>query len=217
MTNQIAAHSSQRSYLQAANFLSSLDADWAEHVASVGPCRLQSKPVREPYEALIRAVAYQQLHAKAGDAILGRMQALYPESPFPTPEQMLAAGPDSLRGCGFSSKKATAILCVAQAAVDGVVPSLDEAHILSDAALIKRLVPLSGIGRWTVEMLMIYSLSRSDILPADDFGVRDGYRRLKALEKKPTPRQMREIAESWSPFRTVATWYLWQFPAKRPK
>jgi hypothetical protein len=82
-----------------------------------------------------------------------------------------------------------------------------------DAALIERLVSLRGVGRWTVEMFLIYSLERSDILPVDDFGVREGYGRLKGLEKAPTPRQMREIGEAWSPHRTVAAWYLWRLPS----
>ena len=94
------------------------------------------------------------------------------------------------------------------------VPSLEEARRLPDAALIERLIPLRGVGRWTVEMFLIYSLERSDILPVDDFGVRKGYGRLKCLEKAPTPRQMREIGEAWSPFRTAAAWYLWQLPGR---
>ena len=86
---------------------------------------------------------------------------------------------------------------------------------MSDAELVERLVSLRGVGRWTVEMFLIYSLERADILPVDDFGVREGYRRLKGLEKAPTPRQMREIGEPWSPHRTTAAWYLWRVPQAR--
>lgn len=214
MTNHIAADLSQRSHRQAAQFLSNIDADWADHITNVGLCRLEAKPAREPYEALVRAVAYQQLHAKAGDAILGRLLALFQKKSFPTPGQMLAADQELLRGCGFSAKKATTILGIAQATLEGIVPSLEEARRLPDAALIERLIPLNGVGRWTVEMILIYSLKRSDVLPADDYGVREGYRRLKGLKKAPTPREMREIGESWRPYRTVSAWYLWRFPAK---
>lgn len=210
----LAADISSCAFELAAKFLSELDEDWARHVKAIGPCRHETKPVREPYEALVRAIAYQQLHAKAGDAILGRLLALYPGETFPTPEQLLTTAPEAQRACGFSANKLATIRGIAQATLDGIVPSLNEARGLSDADLIERLVSLRGVGRWTVEMFLIYSLERSDILPVDDFGVREGYGRLKGLEKAPTPRQMREIGEAWSPFRTVAAWYLWRLPAR---
>lgn len=214
MSGTIAADLSPRAYKRAAKFLSELDEDWARHIAAIGPCRHEAKPAREPYEALVRAIAYQQLHAKAGDAILGRLLALYPGMSFPAPGQLLASDPESQRACGFSAAKLATIRGIAQAAVEGVVPSLEEAQRLPDAALIERLISLWGVGRWTVEMFLIYSLERSDILPVDDYGVREGYGRLKGLEKAPTPRQMREISEAWSPFRTVAAWYLWRLPGR---
>lgn len=214
MSGTIAADLSTHAYQRAATFLSGLDEDWARHIAAIGSCRHEAKPARAPYEALVRAIAYQQLHAKAGDAILGRLLALYPGAPFPTPEQLLATDPESQRACGFSAAKLATIRGIARAAMEGVVPDLEEARRLSDAALMERLVSLRGVGRWTVEMFLIYSLERSDILPVDDFGVREGYARLKGMEKAPTPRRMREIGEAWSPYRTVAAWYLWRLPAR---
>ncbi|MCO5399978.1 DNA-3-methyladenine glycosylase family protein [Ralstonia soli] len=199
---------------QAADFLAALDDDWARHIAAVGPCRHAAKPAREPYEALVRAIAYQQLHAKAGDAILGRFLALYPGASFPRPRQVLATDESALRGCGFSASKLATIRGIAQAALDGTVPTRDLALAMPDEALIEQLVSLRGVGRWTVEMLLIYTLERADILPADDFGVRDGYRRLKRLDSTPTRKQMIEIGRAWSPYRTVASWYLWRVPAK---
>ncbi|WP_234819128.1 DNA-3-methyladenine glycosylase family protein [Cupriavidus metallidurans] len=210
----IAADLSPRAYRRAVEFLSRLDDDWALHIAAIGPCRREAKPAREPYEALVRAIAYQQLHARAGDAILGRLLALYPGVSFPAPEQLLASDPELQRACGFSAEKLATIRRIAQATVDGVVPNLEEARRLPDTVLIERLTSLRGVGRWTVEMFLIYSLERSDVLPVDDFGVREGYGRLKGLEKAPTPRQMREIGEAWSPFRTVAAWYLWHLPRR---
>lgn len=214
LSQTIAAALSPRAYRRAAKFLSELDEDWARHIALIGPCRHATKPAREPYEALVRAIAYQQLHAKAGDAILGRLLALYPGVSFPAPEQLLMSDPELQRACGFSAAKLATIRGIAQATVEGIVPNLEEARGLSDATLIERLTSLRGVGRWTVEMFLMYSLERSDILPADDFGVRNGYRRLKGLEKAPTPRQMREIGSAWSPFRTVAAWYLWRLPGR---
>jgi DNA-3-methyladenine glycosylase II len=202
--------------LGAAAHLSQLDEDWAAHVARIGPCLHAPKPAREPYEALIRAVAYQQLHSKAGDAILRRFLALYPEQIFPTPAQLLATDPAQQRACGFSSTKLATIRRIAEATQDGTVPNLVVAQEMADEALIERLSSLKGIGRWTVEMLLIYSLSRMDVLPGDDFGVREGYRRLKALQKAPTPREVREIGQRWTPFRTAAAWYLWRVTAPGP-
>jgi DNA-3-methyladenine glycosylase II len=197
-------------YHDASVFLAGLDEDWRRHVEAIGPCLLQPKPAREPYEALVRAVAYQQLHAKAGDAILGRLLALFPERTFPSPEQLLTLGIDSLRVCGFSANKAATLMGIAEATLNGVVPDYPTALVLNDEALIERLVSLRGVGRWTVEMLLIYSLERPDILPADDFGVREGYRRLKGLAQAPTRRQMIDLGQPWRPWRTVAAWYLWR-------
>lgn len=210
----IAADLSEHAYQQAAAFLATLDEDWARHIAAIGPCGHAAKPAREPYEALVRAIAYQQLHAKAGDAILGRFLALYPDAEFPAPQQVLATEESALRGCGFSATKLATIRGIAQATVDGVVPTREQALTMTDDMLIDQLVTLRGVGRWTVEMLLIYTLERSDILPADDFGVRDGYRRLKRLEATPTRKQMAEIGRAWSPYRTIAAWYLWRMPTK---
>lgn len=195
---------------EATRFLAALDPDWARHVAAIGPCLHRATPGREPFEALVRAIAYQQLHPRAGDAILGRMLALFPEVDFPTPAQLLASTPEVLRACGFSANKLATIHGIAQARLDGVVPSRTEALALGDEALIERLVSLRGVGRWTVEMLLIYSLERGDILPVDDLGVREGYRRMKGLDKAPTPARMRSLAVAWSPYRTTASWYLWR-------
>lgn len=200
-------------YQEGTAHLSGLDADWAAHIAAIGPCRHETRPAREPYEALVRAIAYQQLHAKAGDAILARLLALYPGVPFPSAAQLLATAPERQRACGFSAAKLAALRGIAQAALDGVVPSREHAELLTDDELIDRLTPLKGIGRWTVEMLLIYTLERTDVLPADDFGVREGYRRLKRLDAAPSARQMRDIGAAWQPYRTVAAWYLWRIPA----
>lgn len=205
---------SQQAYRRAADYLADLDEDWARHVAATGPCQHEPKPTREPFEALVRAVAYQQLHARAGDAILGRLLALYPDKKFPSAGLLLATDPELQRACGFSGAKVATIRGIAQAALDGIVPTRSQALQLSDDDLIERLVSLRGVGRWTAEMFLIYSLERIDVLPVDDFGVREGYRRLKGWDRAPTPRQMREIGKAWSPYRTVAAWYLWRGPTR---
>lgn len=201
-------------YRAAAAQLAAVDADWARLVAAVGPCRLQPEPAREPYETLVRAVAYQQLHARAAEAILGRLLALYPPGAFPAPAALLATDSERLRACGLSARKVETLQGIARAALDGRVPSRAAAAALDDAALIARLTELRGIGRWTVEMLLIFGLGRLDVLPADDFGVRNGYRRLKGLERLPTPRQLAQAGQAWQPWRSVAAWYLWRVPGE---
>ncbi|TJZ73014.1 DNA-3-methyladenine glycosylase family protein [Chitiniphilus eburneus] len=200
-------------YLAASRHLAALDADWARLIDQVGPCRHQPKPAREPYEALIRAVAYQQLHARAGDAILARLLGLFAGPTFPDPPQLLALPDDALRGCGFSARKRVTIQAIAAGVLDGRVPTRSEAEALDDATLIARLSALPGIGRWTVEMLLIYTLERQDVCPADDFGVREGYRWLKSLPSLPPPGALRLASRAWAPYRTVAAWYLWRVPA----
>lgn len=197
----------------AIEFLSRLDADWARLIATVGAYDLKLQSHREPYEALVRAIAHQQLHGRAAEAILGRLIALFPESGFPQPREILAADNEILRSCGFSASKILAIKGIASGAIEGVVPSTIEAQSLSDDELIRRLVTLRGVGRWTVEMLLIFTLGRTDILPVDDFGVREGWRKLKSLPVQPKPRQLAEVGSLWSPYRTAAAWYLWQSAA----
>ena len=202
---------SANTYQPATAFLANLDADWAQLISTVGPCTFEPKPAREPYEALIRAVAYQQLHAKAADAILNRLLNIYDHT-FPSPNQLLATEFDVLRSCGFSAKKIETIKDTADGALSGLVPSHEHADAMTDEDLITRLVLLKGIGRWTVEMLLMFTLKRMDVLPADDFGIVEGYKRLKKLEVAPKRKEMNEIGKLWSPYRTIASWYLWRVP-----
>jgi DNA-3-methyladenine glycosylase II len=206
--------SNARRYAAAEAFLRGHDDNWAELIRVVGPCCHDPKAAREPYEALVRAIAYQQLTARAGDAMIDRLKILAGSS-FPTPAQIIALDPAQLRGCGFSATKAATIQAIAQSAVAGIVPTRVVADQMDNEALITRPISIKGVGRWTVEMLLIYSLERMDVLPADDFGVREGYRVLKSLPEQPKPRAMRELAQAWSPHRTVASWYLWRMPRMR--
>jgi DNA-3-methyladenine glycosylase II len=190
--------------------LSSTHPAWAALIARIGPSRLAPDAAREPYQALVRAIAYQQLHARAAENILGRFFALYPSAGFPPPEFVLATEDAVLRGCGFSASKTTAIRDIARKAADGVVPTRRAAKRLSDAALIERLTTIRGVGRWTVEMLLMFCLGRPDVLPVDDFGVREGFRRLHDLPAPPKPKDLASHGEAWAPYRSTAAWYLWR-------
>lgn len=195
---------------QAAEFLSAIDDDWATLIATVGACEFAPNADREPYEALVRAVAYQQLHTKAGDAILAKFINHFGQ--FPNPTQLIAAEFDDLRACGFSGRKIETLQGIANGAITGLVPTRKVANTLTNEDLIARLVTLKGIGQWTVEMMLMFTLARMDILPADDFAICEGYKRLKKLEAAPKRKAMVEIGRNWAPHRTVASWYLWRVP-----
>lgn len=191
--------------------LSALDKDWHALVQEVGACNLNNHEKREPYEALVRAVAYQQLHPKAGDAILERTLNLFDDQ-FPSPQALLATENLLLSACGFSARKVETIKGIATARLAGVVPDLQTALSMDNETLIAQLTTIKGIGRWTVEMMLIFSLGRLDVLPVDDFGVCDGYRRLKNLLTVPKPKEMHAIGLAWQPYRSIAAWYLWRVP-----
>lgn len=174
-----------------------------------GPCGLVPQK-RSPYEALVSAVAHQQLHANAAEAILRRFKALFPNSRFPKPEHVLGADDTALRGCGFSTGKMLAIRDIAAKTLSGQIPTRAVAAKLGDDELIARLVEVRGVGRWTVEMLLIFTLGRQDVFPADDYGVRNGWRVAKKLDDMPKPKDFRALAERWQPHRTLAAWYLWR-------
>ncbi len=178
--------------------------------ARIGPCRIGVARDREPYEALVRAIAHQQLHGRAAELILGRFTALYPGVAFPPPDLVLATEAAALRGCGFSAAKVAAIRDIARHAELGVVPTRRAAARLDDATLIERLSAIRGVGRWTVEMLLIFTLGRPDVLPVDDFGVREGFRILHGLDAQPKPRALAEHGAMWAPHRSTAAWYLWR-------
>ena len=183
---------------------------FAALIGRVGPPRLDIQRQRSPYEALVRAIAHQQLHGRAAEAILGRFSALFPGDDFPAPDAVLATAETALRGCGFSGGKVAAIRDICAKALDGTVPTRRQSLRLTDEALIERLISIRGVGRWTVEMLLIFTLGRPDVLPVDDFGVREGYRVLHGLAAQPKPKALGEIGLAWAPHRSLATWYLYR-------
>jgi DNA-3-methyladenine glycosylase II len=178
-------------------------------ITRVGPCRLAVEK-GEIYPALVRAIAFQQLHGTAARTILGRFLALFEGMDFPTPGQVLSVSDQVMRGCGFSGSKIAAIRDIAAHAERGTIPSRRAAARLSDAELIERLTAIRGVGRWTVEMMLMHTLGRPDVLPVDDFGVREGYRVLHGLDVQPKPKDLAAMGEAWAPYRSAAAWYLWR-------
>lgn len=194
---------------KARTHLTKADPVLAGLIRRVGPCRLVVEK-HDLYQALIRAIAHQQLHAAAARTILGRFLALFPGSEFPAPGEVLSVSDAAMRGCGFSASKTASIRDIAAHAESGTIPTRRGAARLGDLELIERLTVIRGVGRWTVEMMLMHTLGRPDVLPVDDFGVREGYRLLHGLEAQPRPRDLEVIGEAWAPYRSTAAWYLWR-------
>jgi DNA-3-methyladenine glycosylase II len=179
-------------------------------IRQIGPCKLEPVFKRSPFESLVRAVAHQQLHATAANSILDRFIALFPGKRFPKPEHVLGISELRLREAGFSQAKVLCIRDVAAKTLEGVVPTTAKIRRLDDIEIIERLTQARGVGRWTAEMLLIFQLGRPDVLPVDDFGLRNGFRVAYKLDKMPTARELRDYGARWAPHRTTASWYLWR-------
>ncbi|MBX9657373.1 MAG: DNA-3-methyladenine glycosylase 2 family protein [Nitrospiraceae bacterium] len=179
-------------------------------IRELGPFALIPRVRRTPFESLARAIAFQQLHEKAAESILKRFIALFPGRRFPRPAELLTAHVDAIRGAGFSGAKVLALRDLAAKTLDGTVPTGRAITLLDDEAIVERLVEVRGIGRWTVEMLLIFQLGRPDVLPVDDFGVRNGFRVAYRRRTMPSPKEVLRYGERWRPYRTAAAWYLWR-------
>jgi DNA-3-methyladenine glycosylase II len=178
-------------------------------VRELPPSAFERQRGMTAYQALVRAVAHQQLHAVAAERILARLVALTPGVGFPSPQELLALPEGALRGVGFSTAKAMALRDIAAKTLEGVIPAPRVLARMGDDAIIERLLEVRGVGRWTAEILLI-RLGRPDVLPADDFGLRSGFRVAYGGKDLPAPRELRAFGERWRPFRTVAAWYLWR-------
>ena len=179
-------------------------------IAAAGPCRIDSRERQAPFQALSHAIAHQQLNGIAAGRILARFVALFESADFPSPEQVLGIADDKMRAVGFSAAKVAALKDLARKTLDGIVPPAEELEDLDDLEIIERLTSVRGIGRWTVEMMLMFQLKRRDILPVDDFGVRNGFRLAYGLKGMPTPRALAQFGERWKPYRSTAAWYLWR-------
>jgi DNA-3-methyladenine glycosylase II len=190
--------------------LSRIDPVMRGLIGVIGPCRIELQSECAPFQALARAIAHQQLHGNAARAILARFAATCGGGSFPAPRAVLASKDAELRAIGFSFSKIAALKDLAAKTLEGIVPERHELERLDDAEIIERLTQVRGIGRWTVEMMLMFHLGRPDVLPVDDFGVRMGFRLAYALRKMPKPRALYAYGERWGPFRSTAAWYLWR-------
>jgi len=190
--------------------LGRVDPVMAQLIRRAGPYKHKSERRLGPYEALLRAVAHQQLTAKAANTILGRFYALYGGTNFPEPARLAGTPDEHLRGCGFSRAKAAALKDIAAKTLDGTIPARRALARMKDETIIERLVEARGVGRWTVEMFLMFTLGRPDVLPVGDYGIQNGFRIAYGKRKLPKPKALAKFGERWAPYRTTASWYLWR-------
>jgi methylated-DNA-[protein]-cysteine S-methyltransferase len=177
----------------------------------VGPFGMQLARTQSLFRALAQAIVYQQLNGKAAATIFARVCALFPRGHEGlTADQILRASDEKLRGAGLSRSKLLSLRDLASRSKAGELPELAEVHRMDSEEVIERLTAVRGIGRWTVEMLLMFRLGRPDVLPADDFGVRKGFGLTFLKGAMPTREALEGRAARWKPYRTVASWYLWR-------
>lgn len=195
--------------VEAVRYLASVDATLGGLIKRAGPFNMQLRRLHNPFETLARNIIYQQLHGNAAAAIHGRVLALFGQAKL-RPQDILDALEESLRAAGLSAAKLAALKDLAAKTLDRTVPTLARLRRMTDEEIIEHLTKVRGIGRWTVEMLLMSRLGRPDVLPVGDFAVRKGFQLTYNLEEMPKPKALTEYGERWRPYRSVASWYMWE-------
>ncbi|EPY49602.1 DNA-3-methyladenine glycosidase Mag2 [Schizosaccharomyces cryophilus OY26] len=201
-----------QTYKQAEHHISKINSTWDKIVSTVGPCTLQPHPDRQPYEGLIRAITSQKLSSAATEAIIHRLCELYNQTTFPTPQQIVDTDVEKLHSCGFSKLKAEAVHNIADAAIKKTLPSNDTIAHMSNQDLFDTLSKHKSVKRWTIEMYMIFTLGRLDVMPADDATLRSQISHIFGLDSKPTVQDIEQLTAPCAPYQTIAAWYLWHYP-----
>ena len=198
---------SNRDILRIGRKLALLDSQFAPLIEHPIPFRIRND--RSPFEALLEAIVHQQLTGKAAMTIFGRVRALYPEGRPIDPRRLHKTEDGALRAAGLSFAKVAAIKDLATKTIDGTAPGPEEVRTLTDEEIIQRLTSIRGVGRWTVEMLLIFTMGRPDVFPVDDFAIRKSLGLLHGMTDSPTAKAALPLGDVWRPYRTVASLYLW--------
>lgn len=196
-------------YTIARKHLMKADPKLGRIIKRIGPCRLHAFAPKDPFETLCMSIASQQLSTKAADTIFKRFCNLFPPDCRPTPERVMTLSADEIRAVGFSRPKVTFIQDLAAHVLDGRL-DLKRLKKHSDDEVMRQLVAVKGIGRWTAEIFLMFRLGRPDIFPADDLGLMNAVQRVYGLRQRPDAKRLRKMGEAWKPHRSVAAWYLWQ-------
>jgi len=196
-------------HARAVKHLRERDPQLREWIDRIGLVRLPQRPSTDPFLALLESIAHQQLAGAAARAIWNRVLALF-EDQLPRPERILALSEEHLRGAGLSRSKALSMKDIAATAIAGQLPDAQRIMKMSELEILEQLTKIRGVGPWTVDMLLILTLRRPDIMPLTDYGVRKGFQVLYRKRSLPTPKQLSKGAERWRPYRTAAALYLWR-------
>jgi len=194
----------------ACRHLTAADPRLGELILRAGAFTMRPEPTQSLFAALVESIVYQQLSGRAAETILGRVVALYRPRRFPRPADLIATPVERLRSAGLSAAKTAALKDLAARTLDGTVPTMARVRRMSDDEIIERLTAVRGVGRWTVEMLLLFRLGRPDVLPLGDLGVRKGFARAFSRRVLRDPMVLSRRAERWRPYRSVASWYLWR-------
>jgi len=187
--------------------LSEADSRLGQLIASYGPPKIEQDD--HLFRSIAESIMAQQLAWAAASTIIRRFKELYPGEEFPEPKDVLATPFEKLRAVGLSKQKASYIVDLATKVADGTI-NLEKLPSMVDEEVIEHLVQVKGVGRWTAEMILIFSLGRLDVLPVDDYGVQKGFQKVYGLRKLPSPERMKRIAAKWKPYRTIGSWYMWK-------
>ena len=184
-------------------------------IKQIGPCLMADRQRSDHLTALVGAIVSQQLSTKAAATIFGRFVALFPGSRIPDAAAIAAQSDAALRGVGLSGQKVGYLRDLSARIADGRL-RLDELEQLPDEEVIERLTAVKGFGRWTAEMFLMFRLHRPDVLPAGDLGIVNAIQRLYRLRTRPDAKRVLRMGDAWKPYRSVASWYLWQTLRNEP-
>ena len=197
-----------KEYRKAVAHLRNVDPVMAEVISKVGPFKLALRTAGTHFDALVRSIVYQQLSGKAAATIHGRVLQLFdPNAPLPA--QIIATDHETLRRAGLSNQKASYLRNLAEHALNGSVP-IESLHELTDDEIIAALVQVKGIGRWSAQMFLMFRLGRPNVLPDLDLGVQKGIQTAYRMKKLPSPKKVLEVGAKWTPYRSMASWYMWR-------
>lgn len=207
---RVSGPSFKRQLRRAEKALAANDPQLAAVIARVGPCAIEPSDDFDPFHALVRSICHQQLHGKAAETIHQRVKDRFGDGLEPDLKLVHRARLPSLRSCGLSEAKALAVKDLAKKCLDGTVPPTRELATLGDDEIVERVSQVRGVGRWTVEMMLLFRMGRLDVWPVDDFGVRKGFTLLRRRKAPITAKELVPEGEVFKPFRSVAAWYLWR-------
>jgi DNA-3-methyladenine glycosylase II len=202
-------------YQRARRVLMRRDPVLATAIKHIGPCRMAERQRKDHLSALVGAIVSQQLSTKAAATIFGRFVALFPEGQSLDAAAIAAQSDAALRSVGLSSQKVSYMRDLSARIVDGRL-QLDALESLPDEEVIERLTAVKGFGRWTAEMFLMFRLHRPDVLPVGDLGIVNAIQRLYRMRKRPNAKRIQKLGEAWKPYRSVASWYLWQTLRNEP-